>query len=501
MNVKSKKALALTLVLLTLSLSFCGCSSKGGESASETDERAETSAESSETRQSKAQTADELSFGGLSIDFLTRGVSRYDGEITVVSENGDVVNDAVFERDNRIEEQYDVVLTETRTADDDWHGPIGTLEPLILAGDDIYEVAASSMSGIMSYTANAGYFVNLNKLSYLELGESYWSQLFNEAASIGDAQYAATGSLSLSLYRMVWLTYFNSRLADEFIGDDLFEVVRGGSWTIDRLSEYTKDVYSDLDGDNERDENDLYGLAITVQNTPDAFYASCNISLCGKNEKNEPYFNVDTDKINTVVKKLNTLVWDSVGTIAFDGDHSFGVSQYDYNNQFTNGQSVFFMARAMSSESAEFRNMIDGYGLLPIPKYDEAQTTYYSYAHNPYTVFVIPFISANSEATGAVLNGLARDSEETVVRKYYDVALSTKYINDESSKEMLDIAFANILMDPAQIFIRTIGELPSRLLTFQIRQNTDTVASTYAEYIDSATLNLDSIIALYNAAE
>ena len=236
MNVKSKKALALTLVLLTLSLSFCGCSSKGGESASETDGKAETSAESSETRQSEAQTADELSFGGLSIDFLTRGVSRYDGEITVVSENGDVVNDAVFERDNRIEEQYDVVLTESRTADDDWHGPIGTLEPLILPGDDIYEVAASSMSGIMSYTANAGYFVNLNKLSYLELGESYCTQLINEAASIGDAQYAATGSLSLSLYRMVWLTYFNSRLADEFIGDDLFEVVRGGSWTIDRLS-------------------------------------------------------------------------------------------------------------------------------------------------------------------------------------------------------------------------------------------------------------------------
>ena len=56
------------------------------------------------------------------------------------------------------------------------------------------------------YTAE-NHFANLKELQYLDLSRPYWSQGFNEAASIGDKQYFVTGAASLSTYRFISVSY------------------------------------------------------------------------------------------------------------------------------------------------------------------------------------------------------------------------------------------------------------------------------------------------------
>ena len=491
MNYINKVAvLLLALILIQSSLSACSAETDSDHSVLDTDKSTEMDTISADPLPS------DLSFEGNSIDFLSRGISWYDQEILADESSAEVVDVAVYKRQLATEERLNVVLTETRTGTDDWHGPLGTLEPIILAGDDIYEVAASSMRGIMKATVMEGYFHKISNLPYIDLTKSYWSQSFAEASSIGNTQYAVTGSLSLTLHKMVWLTYFNSTLVDQYIDDDLYQIVRDGKWTLDKLQAYTQDVYVDTNGDGVRDAEDTYGLVMTLQNTPDAFYSSCDIKLAAKDKDDIPYLDVNLEKTVSVVEKLNALMWESNGAMGFNLSDAYpeSASSYVYANQFTNGTAMFFMARALVAEDAPYREMEDSYGLLPYPKYDEAQKTYKSYAHDPFTVFVIPGTSGSADCTAAVLEYMAYESEKNVIPAYYDVALSTKYIHDLASREMLDIAFDDITMNPAQIYLNVIGELPSKILTFQIWKNTDTVSSEYEANIDAAKNNLNAFI-------
>jgi len=62
--------------------------------------------------------------------------------------------------------------------------------------------------------------------------------------------------------------------------------VRDGKWTIAKLDEITRTVYTDLNGNTEYDENDLYGLS-SCSICIDCFWASSGITFVGKNDAGE----------------------------------------------------------------------------------------------------------------------------------------------------------------------------------------------------------------------
>jgi hypothetical protein len=52
-------------------------------------------------------------------------------------------------------------------------------------------------------------YQNLLEIEHLDLSRPYWAQGFNEAASIGEALYMWTGAAALTLYRYMFVTFFN----------------------------------------------------------------------------------------------------------------------------------------------------------------------------------------------------------------------------------------------------------------------------------------------------
>ena len=92
------------------------------------------------------------------------------------------------------------------------------------------------------------------------------------------------------------------------------------------------------------------------------------------------------------------------------------------------------------------RDMETDFGVLPYPKYDEAQKEYYSRV-SYYWANIIPVTNTKLDMTGAILEALNCESANYVVPAYYNIALKTKYSRDEESAAMLDLIFENRVVD------------------------------------------------------
>jgi len=102
--------------------------------------------------------------------------------------------------------------------------------------------------------------------------------------------------------------------------------------------------------------------------------------------------------------------------------------------------------------------MESDFGIIPLPKYDEAQETYYTATHPQYVSFMtIPVTNAEPERTGKIMEAMNAYSTEYVVPAVYQTTLVGKVIRDEESEEMLDIIFASRNFDISFAFNSSTG--------------------------------------------
>jgi hypothetical protein len=119
-------------------------------------------------------------------------------------------------------------------------------------------------------------------------------------------------------------------------------------------------------------------------------------------------------------------------------------------NMFSNNQGLFYVECA--SYIVNLRNMSDDFGVLPLPKYNEAQENYSTYVHGISSTMVIPQGSKNYEEMSKVIETMAILSGKMVKPTYYDLVLKRKTVRDEDSAGMLDIIFSNRTYDLASYY-------------------------------------------------
>ena len=126
---------------------------------------------------------------------------------------------------------------------------------------------------------------------------------------------------------------------------------------------------------------------------------------------------------------------------------------------FMNGQGLFLTESI--GKAHIMREMRDDFGILPYPKYDEAQESYQTYICDGNTTgFSIP-ITADAEKSGMILNALNALGMSDVRPEYYDRALKGKAARDNDSVAMLDIIFNSISDDFTQFYAYCFGDQES----------------------------------------
>ncbi len=475
------RAVAVFVLAAMLILTFASCSDKteGDETTTsgfETGSPIGTDAETTTPKQDNLP--DGLDYGQQEIRIISRDSDWVRGEIYIGEITGDLINDAVYNRDVAVEDRLNVKIKSYEIAGVDNYAVSNAVRNSVKAGTDDYDILANSVYSTIMYTAE-NIFRNLYDCEYLELTQPYWSQGFNQAASFGDGQYMCTGSVALTLYRYMFVTFFNKNMMAASSMENMYEVVDSGRWTLDYQYTVASNFYQDLNGNGTADIADRYGFLTTNLAYIDPYWSSCKLPILTKDADNYYVYSLDTDRMVSAVDKILKLWYNCAGSFIVESV-SDAANQIAGASALAEGRAAMVTLRLVSVESDELRNMTDSYGIIPIPKLDEVQDEYYTFLHDQFTAFgIVSTVSDEKlDMMGTFLEAIASESFKTVTPTYYEIALKSKYVNDEESGKMLDLIYNSIYIDAGVLYTKSLSSVHQQLRTI-IRSKSNTVASTF----------------------
>ena len=243
---KSKKILTILLLCAMLvSTVLTSCSETTSE---ETDAgSAEVAAETAETvAEEEVNPLDELpidDYGGANYHILGDINSNW-WIISLNSEEitGEIINDTVYERNQFVEERYNVNITsqETTTASTE-------IQMAVQANSDDYSVVWERINTLIP-VAQAGHLKNLKSFSAFELEAQWWDVDSVKALAINDKLFFACNDINVHTMEGCSAMYFTKTLVNNNQLENPYDLVREQRWTIDKMGEMMQTVSADTNG-------------------------------------------------------------------------------------------------------------------------------------------------------------------------------------------------------------------------------------------------------------
>ncbi|MBO7176284.1 MAG: hypothetical protein J6W14_02815, partial [Clostridia bacterium] len=137
------------------------------------------------------------------------------------------------------------------------------------------------------------------------------------------------------------------------------------------------------------------------------------------------------------------------------------------NKPFAEGRVLFIVDRNYVTSSSTFADTTVTYGVLPVPKYEEAQENYYTCMAFPFSIYSVSIALSEEKANmaGAVLECMASESYRQVTPAVFETAMKLKYSAGEDDSRMYDLVRDTIQFDLGRIFttpLRNISYSPFR---------------------------------------
>jgi len=472
------KKIITILLALSMLASFTACSGKTEakpDSVETTQKPAETTVV--DIRYEEDDLPSNLNFDS-TVNILSyngSGDLSYRPEISVEELTSEVVNDSIYNREKFVEDRLGVEINNFGVSD-----TRAEIDKQINSGDDSHQIFA--IDGIsLSRVSMDNYFIDLYGVKYLNLDKPWWFDLYNDEVEVMGNLYFASGSLSLDLLRDLYIIYFNKSIAEDY-GDkipellDLYSVVNNGKWTFDKFIEVSENIYRDLNGNSQRDTEDLYGIGYVKTIPCDAIWGSFDINVFSKTSDGWFELDVNTEKLYNVLEKMNNLFYNVDGCFA---PHTDVCTVENMNTLFANGTILFMVNKMASVETDTLRNMQDEYGIIPYPKYNEEQKEYYSCASDAPTSFAIPTTNTSPEIAGAVLEALASYSYRDTYPAYLNTALKGKYMSDPESRKMIDIVVDGYKLDASWVYFDTLAQEYPAMYRYMLIENETNYASSH----------------------
>ena len=459
---KLKRTMAMLIALLMLVPTLASCSNNTPAESKETTAQQETSqtAESTDASADESETEDErikpnipesADFGGDTITFLhwyntawTETV-RQSRDIYAEGITGEAINDAVYNRNVKIEDAYKVKIALQLEQSTDIASMVGQQ---VTAGDSTYDVVYQLLSAAPALIQKS-YFHNLFNVPNIDLEKPWWDQnSISSLSTMGILPLVST-SINVNDKDATAALAFNKTIAENNQLEDLYTLVREGKWTYDKLAEMAEATYNDSNGDGTMTPDDVYGF-LGGRDVIDSLYHGSGSQFITKNENDEFVFTFGTERDVDVISKGIDIVNSS-----WYFNHHAWKDQSDilYRQIFETGHGLFFWMRL--DDVTNMRAGDADFGIIPIPKYEEAQDKYYSLVSQHTTgLMSIPITCAGDELSmvGMVLEALAAESHYTLIPEYIETSLKTKNSRDAESADMLDIILNNRVFDPMNVY-------------------------------------------------
>ncbi len=406
-------------------------------------------------------------------------------DITVDAQSGEIVDDTIYQRKLYVEELLNVVIDPSEVLE--YTQASSTIRKSVNAGDDAYDLYLEHMITAGSDTLE-GIFLNWYDIPHMNFKQPWYPQATVDSITVDGVMYLLLSDVMMSSFHNTYCYYYNKDIAANYDLPDIYEIVRSGDWTLDKLSELSKGIYRDLNGDGKRDSGDQYAYATSIDSNVVTYAWAFDIDLVDVSS-GKPVITANNEKMINSVTKLRDFFYNS--------GEAFTMTLWtDFIDMFTAGQ-VLFIPRCIGETQTFFREM-ENYGLLPFPKYDTAQDAYYTMLDGCSPLIAVPKTASNTEMIGAVMEAMGEYSYKYVVPAYYDVALKVKGTRDENSIEMLDIIADGRVVDFGFVYDSWKGFSFSLTELLAEKHNGD-FASYYQKKEKSVTKHYDSVYETFMA--
>ncbi len=480
---KSFAGKRMWVLLLAAMLVLSGCGA--GETAETTGEGAgdtnavETTVETEETR--AMHQVPETDYEGANFHIAYPEWQGYRYYFFADEATGDGMNDAIFERTIQVEEYLNVDITQYSPG---YIAEVVTeAKKSVTAGDDVYALVLLHCINGVSELASNGMLFNFDDLPVVDLDADWWNRDMMDVLRLGTR---TTYGVSDYMIPCPYAVYFNKDIVEDNNMDNPYELVYEGKWTLDRMVDMAVTYTRDVNGDGKHDEdNDNYGISAPESSKYISFLTGCNQFLTEKNADGKIQLSLNTDKTFKIVEILNKLA--APGTVY----HPSGEDE-EYQFDFNSGRLLFRLDTIAGA--VVFREYEADIGILPYPKFDEAQENYVSMDWGG--LMGIPVTIQDTEMVGSVIELLSYLSAETVIPAYYDVLLDGKLARDEDTRAMVDILFDTIAYEVGCNYSAIgggLGDLLYMPYNLPIKSNSTDFASFYAKYETGTTAAIDKL--------
>ncbi|MBO5648766.1 MAG: extracellular solute-binding protein [Clostridia bacterium] len=443
--------LLTALILAGISLLSCGDQTNPNK-PSTSGEAQDTSTNTSDSPYDfEYPTFDGLDFGGEDFVIYRWEWGMYREYFEADTQSGDVLNEALWRREQKV---YNLLNVNIRYENPDGtnHNLPNRISTQVLNDDHTYDLFLTHCCMNLDQITAEGYLYNFNDLPHIDMTQPYWNQNFQETLSIDGYLPLAFSDYLIPDPDVI---FFHKQLLADNDLESPYDLVHNGTWTWDKLIEMAKEVKHDLNGDGVWDMEDQYGFMAELDWQFNGILQSIGDYVVTRDNDGTPIYNPLSDRVVDICKKLDDFLFTTNAAYTWEWQ-----SDYDVNNgyeppvSFKDGRALFFMVPM--NTASDYRGTNVNFGILPFPKYDEAQEDYLSL--NWSGLMAVPSNTETQDMTGAVLELLSAEGRATVLPVYYDMILESKISRDEESAKMLDIIFENTVFDFGMTY-QVSGEL------------------------------------------
>ena len=391
---------------------------------------------------------DDADFEGVTIGINTRGVKgreQYSREFGAETPT-DPVDVKIAKRNNEVQTDLNVkikIMTDMYDGTGDG-GIVDFVKAEYQAGNQSETDVISAYAAYSTSVSLRGYYVNLvdnSKIPYLNEKNLYWNQSYVKSGTCMGQLYTIVGDMNLSVYDKSIVTFFNAGLAKDYASIDVdafYDDVLNGDWTYTKLyTMVTEFPYQDNGTPNVVDPADKIPYAsVSGSEEADGYLRGWDIQMVKEEADGRHSLTIDGNtRLETGITNMQELR-NAQGVYMSSIENTF-------NQTFIAGNALFdvdILYRNATSND-QLRKSGLNYAILPLCKYDDKQTAYYTTPQDAYNAMsIFNHRTEEFEAICATLELMCKKSYDDVRPYYIEKMVKATYVSGADQVKMLELA-------------------------------------------------------------
>lgn len=396
---------------------------------------------------------------------------------------GETLTDALITRNIRLKSDYGVELVPKNVGD---YYAISRLMNEQQAGKlDDYDLYAGQLHNFVD-SALQNQCVDYNSMANINLNGGWWDRSCKETLLIDGKNFMMTGDISPESMLISACMVFNKNMMQDLKKDEPYDLVKAKKWTLDTLYEYIGDVTNE----DAQDGRGRYGLTCWCWDAPYSLFYGCNLKYVKFDAATgNPEISYDANKAVSIYDKIYKVVVTAKSYyLTYEKADKDLLDQQVYQ-VFADGRALFSDI-TLRNINRYITSMEDDYGVVPMPKYDEAQAEYLTFVNGGAPLCYVSTTEKDVDFVSDMMEAMATYNYSYITNSLYEIIVKSKDARDPQTPEMVDIILRSRVYDFAYYADLSISKVVSQNLAV----GRESVASQYKAAKNSSEKSLKLIL-------